>query len=241
MKMRIALLACCCLAIAIAWRDAALKPADHGDMHARISTVERFSETKPDLSAPTMTHDDNVAFDDELRGYAAYKYRYLFAGTPMNNVSIAEVNALLFHREASCRTLEADPLCIRLDETLQGILHPSDFARYEVLKNSDAEQHRTTEYASGIDHFSPLNSDQERALLETRLRLKGTYETRIHDIQGIDENHSSAARLQALADYKTYLLTEMQSLLSEEQFTLLSSYENTEFDAERERLLQRSN
>jgi hypothetical protein len=229
----IALSACCCALFFAEMRPepVASTPVETLQPTSKISSKETerasqliYSREQLQISAP----QSNI--DNEPRDYAAYKYRYLFADGSMNGVTWQDIAALLAQREAECRPDNTTSACAQTELQLQHRLHPTDYARYALLKDSDTEQHHTTAYAEGIQNLAPLSTAQERALLETRLRMKEVYQITV-------SNAPPEVRLQAINQYQLQLLGELKSLLSEEQFALLSSYEQTEFEAARQQLL----
>lgn len=230
----IALLACCCAVFYGAARLDSTAPAllvsddSSATIAASLDIGERISTLKDAYEYPHADAPQTI-IDSEQHDYAAYKYRYLFADGSMNGVTLSNIEQLLTQRETACRPDSNNSACAHVEMQLKHRLHPSDHARYLLLKDSDAEQHHTTSYADGIQHLAPLNAAQERALLETRLRMKEVYQVTLSDAP-------REVRLHALNQYQSQLLGELQPLLSEDQFALLSSYEQTEFEAVRERL-----
>lgn len=105
------------------------------------------------------------------------------------------------------------------------------------------EQRQLAEYAGGISNVDPVSPEQQRAILQAKLRHKKTYETVLRD-SGLEREALSPAErayahqiiARALNDYKEGYLQDVRPVLSDEQFTLLSDYENTEFQRELERL-----
>ena len=235
----ITLLACCCAVFigAVRMNSAELKPA----VDSTLSAGAPVSLTPGEhITHPSDVRDQRdialaqSSIDDELHDYTTYKYRYLFANGSMNGLILADIESLLAQREAACRPDSNNLDCIRVESHLKERLHPTDHARYLLLKDSDIEQHHTTAYADGIQNLAPLNAVQERALLEARLRMKELY-------QVTSSNAPPEIQLQVLNQYQSQLLGELRSLLSEEQFALLSSYEQTEFETVRQRLMGQSN
>jgi hypothetical protein len=235
----IALLACCCAVIygVLRFNQTAPSPVAHVVSSASVNAVPSLREhaaNKPAGREQLQTDTPQPGIDTELRDYSNYKYRYLFATGSMNGLPLHAIESLLTQREAACRPDRDNVDCTKIEMQLKERLHPTDHARYVLLKDSDVEQHHTTAYADGIRHLAPLNAAQERTLLETRLRMKEVYQ-----VTASEAPHE--VRLNALNQYQSQLLGELKSLLSEEQFALLSSYEQTEFETARQRLLDQSN
>jgi hypothetical protein len=234
----IALLACCCAVFygVVRFNQTAPSPIADVASSASVNAKHNLSEhaAKPaDVREQLQTDMQNPGIDTEFRDYATYKYRYLFATGSMNGLTLSAIESLLTQREAACRPDSNNADCTSIETRLKERLHPTDHARYTLLKDSDAEQHHTTAYADGIQHLEPLNAEQERALLETRLRIKEVHQVTVN-------NASPEVQLYALNQYQSQLLGELKPLLSEEQFALLSSYEQTEFETARQRLLAAS-
>jgi hypothetical protein len=105
------------------------------------------------------------------------------------------------------------------------------------------ERRQLAEYAGGISNVAPVSPEQQRAILQAKLRHKKTYELVLRDAGLERESLSPAERdyahqtiARALNDYKEGYLQDVRPVLSDEQFTLLNNYENTEFQLELERL-----
>jgi hypothetical protein len=109
--------------------------------------------------------------------------------------------------------------------------------------DAEVERRQLAEYAGGISNVAPVSVQQQRAILEAKLRHKKSYETVLRD-SGLDREALSRAEREyahqtvtrALHDYKEGFLQDVKPILSDEQFTLLSDYETTEFKQELERL-----
>jgi hypothetical protein len=116
-------------------------------------------------------------------------------------------------------------------------------AREPADKDTAVERRHLAEYVRGIRNFAPVSAEQERAILQAKLRHKAAYETVLRDSGFQRETLSTAEReyahrlvARALNDYKENFLLEVKPVLNDEQFTLLSNYEATEFRRELERL-----
>jgi hypothetical protein len=235
----ITLLACCCAVFYGVVRLNSPAPAlvaevaSSADINAKPNISEHTAKTA-DVRDDLHINLPQPGIDAELREHTSYKYHYLFATGSMNGVTVSDIEPLLTQREAACRPDSNNAACIGIEMQLQERLHPTDHARYALLKDSDVEQHHTTAYADGIQHLAPLDATQKRALLETRLRMKEVYQITVN-------NAPPEVRLHALNQYQSQLLGELKPLLSDEQFALLSSYEQTEFETARQRLLGQSN
>jgi hypothetical protein len=109
--------------------------------------------------------------------------------------------------------------------------------------DSVLERQQLYDYVGGLKNVDPVSPEQQRAILESKLRHKKVYEAAVRD-SGIDHEtltpveraYAHKAIAAALQEYKDGYLQDVQPVLSDEQFTLLSNYETTEFNRELERL-----
>lgn len=126
------------------------------------------------------------------------------------------------------------------DARIRALLHPTDYAVFETLKDSDIEQFQLDDYAAGISNVAPLSADNRRAILLTKLNYKRTFRQILLDSGLLRDDLSPAARRaafdgvsRALAQYRdSYLAEVRQYLFDDEQYALLLNYESSEFDAE---------
>jgi cell division septum initiation protein DivIVA len=171
------------------------------------------------------------------------KYRYLLADV-RDSADRAKLLKLLLERENLVAALpESRARLAQLEREIQALLTAAQLTTFELLKESDNEQHHMLEYAGGISNFAPLTPAQERAVLEAKLRHKRHFEAVLRDA-GIDRETLSFAEReyahtvvqQAVQAYKTGFLMDVRPILNEEQYMLLSNYETTEFDRELQRL-----
>jgi hypothetical protein len=177
--------------------------------------------------------------DDALLAHVEHKYRYLFADVEGTHVD--ELKRRVLEREAN----EDSERRASIDASIGELLPPREFAYYQALKDSDFEQHHLTEYVGGISNVAPLDSQQERAVLDAKLRQKQGYATTLRDA-GLDRDMLSAsereyAHAHAAKTLKSHLddyLLEVSPSLNPDQYSLLRNYETTELARELE-LLQR--
>jgi hypothetical protein len=174
------------------------------------------------------------------------KYRYL-----LSDVGAADgerLRQLLLERESAASNANAgrpdyESRLAEIDGRIGELLDAADYQKYTALKKSDVEQHHLNIYARGIGPIAPLSPEQNQALLFAKLRHKKTFEAVLRD-SGIQQDRLSPTEreyahkviAQALRQYRHDYLEEAKSLLEEEQYLLLSSYEITEFKLELERL-----
>lgn len=110
------------------------------------------------------------------------------------------------------------------------------------------ERRLLEEYFGGISNLAPLSAEQQRAILEAKLRHKRTYEIAVRDSGFERESLSTAERVyahqavaRALEDYRQNFLLDAKPLLTDQQFDLLESFEATEFKRELDRLQMQIN
>ena len=214
------------------------------------------SEPVPTVDVPAKAQTLAVAHpnaDAALTRFTAGKYRFL-----TNNLfrHSTELQAALLERERIA--VELNTARQSLDERQRGsiqqyemqlaaadariraLLHPTDYAAFETLKDSDIEQFQLDDYAAGISNVAPLSADNRRAILLTKLNYKRTFRQILLDSGLLREDLSPAARRaafdgvsRALAQYRdSYLAEVRQFLFDDEQYALLRNYESSEFDAE---------
>jgi hypothetical protein len=199
----------------------------------------KFSATRP-VTAEKQAVSSNDAPDAALLAHIEYKYRYLFAD--VNRAYLDELKRRLLEREREAQySIEQAQIDARIAE----LLPARDLAYYRALKDSDLEQHHLAEYVGGISNILPLDEQQERQVLDAKLRQKQRYATALRDL-GIDRDALSPAEreyahthlAEALKGYLEEFLLEVSPALTPEQYTLLRNYETTEFARELARLQQ---
>jgi hypothetical protein len=176
-----------------------------------------------------------------------HKYRFLYDDLPDLRDAGAEIlQQLVLEREELAAL--ADP---NNGERMGGIeaqigelLGAEGFQKYQILKTSDNEQHHLDEFAKSLEPDA-LTPEQERSLLFAKLRHKQVYENTLRDAGVYWGKWSSEERSnlqtvisKAVETYKNNYLQEARQSLSAAQFNKLSSYETTEFNWERERMLR---
>ena len=237
---------------------AAVEPLAQPAPHKRAPGVAT-TVAKPSPAAPRPAVVDDASWDPELVKRVELKYRYLLMDSQLAPAQLAQLRELLLQQE-QLRTMagpvddidsQLDPVergriekaLAALDMRIRALLDPAQHSRYEALRESDVEQENLSEYRGGISNFAPLNSQQERVILEARLRYKKRFEAGLRDF-GLDRaslsdeerNYAHRNVTQSLNEYRDNFLAEVRPSLTEEQYFLLSSYESTEFARELERL-----
>jgi cell division septum initiation protein DivIVA len=182
-------------------------------------------------------------WDQAFIDFVSKKYQYLLADVRSSAVR-AKLMQLLLEREHLVAALpESRPRLAQIEREIQALLPAAHFTTFDLLKESDEEQHHVLEYAGGISNFAPLTPAQQRAVLEAKLRHKRQFETALRDA-GMDRETLSFAERdyahsvvqRAMQDYKNGFLMDVQPILTEDQYMLLSNYETTELDRELQKL-----
>jgi hypothetical protein len=194
--------------------------------------------TVPRTPAPTDTEQATIA------QYAAEKYRILLDDLRYLEASqVGQLHQALLEREqlaGATNTAARKNALAKAEDQIRGLVHPADYATYEMLKDSDLELFKLNEYAGGIVNVAPLSAADRDSILKTKLAYKVRFRQLLQD-SGLQRENSSPAEREyaysvtshALEDYKlSYLREVRQYLANEEQFALLSNYETTEFKAE---------
>lgn len=199
-------------------------------------------------AAPTLAAaDDDVGSEDgALAAWVEWKYRYLLEDAELDPASRRQLVRLLVARESLVRDPDAGRLRDRLadiERQLDALLGAADRDRYRALRESEAEQHRLVDYGGGIDQIAPLDDDQRKRLLTTRLRYKAIFERDLagahldQPVLSSDERAQAYAIVNAALDrYRDAFLRAAAAILDDEQMVLLASYETTEMERERQRL-----
>jgi hypothetical protein len=113
----------------------------------------------------------------------------------------------------------------------------------ELSADATVERQQLAEYVGGVSNVAPVSDEQQRAILEAKLRHRRAYETVLRDsgiqretLSTVERDYAHRIVARALQDYRENFLLDVKPVLTDEQFTLLSNYESTEFQRELERL-----
>ncbi len=243
-------------ALQVAASSASTQPA--GGTPGRPATGGA-STTAATTPAPALD-EDAAAAEASFRTYVTDKYRYLFRGSPLEPGAKAALQDALLEREriavqirtASQSTVDAEregipPLQAQLaaaERKIALLLPPNAITPFEVLKDSELEQFQLEDYAGGISNIAPVSDDDKYSILMTKLTARQHYRS-VLDQSGLlrgeltrEERKLAFAQVsRALKSAKDNYLREVrQYLFNDEQFQLLSNYENTEFTTELEKL-----
>jgi hypothetical protein len=213
----------------------------------------------PASSASAPAAAEESRWDPELIKRVEHKYRFLIGELRLTPAQLTELRELLFQQQqlrdmlgpANDPDLKQTPAerarleraLADIDARIRALIDPAQFARYENLRESDVEQRHLDEYRGGVAAMAPLSPQQERLILEARLRHKKRFEASLRDF-GLDQPSLSAEErlyahrnvAQTLNEYRDDFLAEVRPSLTEDQYFLLSNYETTEFARELERL-----
>jgi hypothetical protein len=195
-------------------------------------------------------------YNESMEELVARKYRFLLA-----NLSEADRQALLLllvERErialllrdireygetpGDADTEELESRLAEIDQRIQDLLGAHDYQRYDLLKDSDNEQHHFTQFTLGINGVFPLNNGQQEAVLFAKIRYQKAFEASLRD-SGLyadypltpRQRESLHARVQqAVETYQRGFLQEIKQYLDAssfpfDQYTLVENYTNTEF------------
>ena len=203
---------------------------------------------------------ENGAAEDSLGTYAEGKYRFLFSDSGQSPEDAAKLRAALLERERIAVAINtakqsSDPAAkeampghlaelAALDQKIGSLLRPGDLATFEILKDSDVEQFQLDDYAGGVSAVAPLSDADRKSILLTKMVHRQRFRQVLADSRLMSGELNASERQYAFAEVRraleasrdNYLQEVRQYLYNEEQFILLSNYENTEFAAELEKL-----
>jgi hypothetical protein len=197
---------------------------------------------------------DTLDSEPQFQRYVDDKYRLLFRDVE-GDASVA-LRAALLERERvvvlintakqssdpagreSLPALEARKA--EADRAVGTLLPASELGAFEALKDSDIERFQVEDYAAGIENVAPLAPADKQAVLATKLEYRQRFRRVLADSRLMTGDLNGTERLlafnevsRALKEYQqSYLQEVRQYLYNDEQFTLLSNYETTEYNAE---------
>jgi hypothetical protein len=220
--------------------------AETEDLRQYLQTQYNFSAASPrtasraeSSSLPPPAGD----WDPEEVQSVDRKYRYMYESLDRDSVR-EMLRLLLLEREQMIAAGNVGGQQIAAVEAQIGeLLGAGGYQEYQLLKNSDSEQHHLREYAASLSGSAPINQEQERSLLFTKLRHKLAFHRALHDAgfyrhelpaEALEYTRNSVRK--SLEEYRNSYLSDVKPLLSSEQFNKLKSYETTEFNWELERL-----
>ena len=199
-----------------------------------------------------------AAQDESSTGFETYvdrKYRYLFRGG-MRAAQTVELRAALLERERmavvintarqgnDAQAKETLPQQLarlaELDRKIAALLPAAALAAFDVLKDSDIEQFQIDDYAGGISNVAPLSNDDKQSILYTKLVYRQRFRQALEasgllgGALGTAERRFAFVEVsRALKESRDGFLQEVrQYLYDDQQYSLLSNYENSEYTAE---------
>jgi hypothetical protein len=221
-----------------------------------LRELQQYLLLKTNPAATSFRKPALERYNESLEELVARKYRFLLA-----NLSEADRQALillLVERErvalllrdireyeetpGDAGTEELESRLAEIDQRIQDLLGEHDYQRYDLLKDSDNEQHHFTQFTLGINGVFPLNNGQQEAVLFAKIRHQKTFEASLRD-SGLyadypltpRQRESLYARVQqAVEAYQRGFLQEIKQYLDAssfpfDQYTLVENYTNTEF------------
>jgi hypothetical protein len=240
--------------VAIVWwagRDGAVPPST-GSAPAKASSIPtewpRFasaagnSDSHPSIAASAAV---DTGAESSFGAYVDGKYRLLEPSEKLRAALLEREKiavAINTARQSSDETVKASipQLLAELDASdrkVGTLLRPGDLATYDVLKDSDVEQWQLDDYAGGVSNVAPLSDDDRRAILYTKLTHRQRFRQVLADsglmgggLNASERQYALAELTRALGESRDGYLREVrQYLYNDEQFSLLSNYENTEY------------
>ena len=237
------------------------EPRGRAPPHRSISTESRAQEaTSAAASSREVDLPRQEDADESLTVYVAQKYAPLidraFQPAALTDGFYAQLReherlsiALNTARQSSDPSMRDGVAQLELElarsgEQIRLLLHPTDYAAFEILKDSDVEQFQLDDYAEGIANVAPLDESSRRAVLLTKLQHKRQFRSALLDSGILRKDLDPAARRAAFVSVRRafeqytqgYLQEVRQYLPDDAQYALLSNYETTEFAAELEKL-----
>ncbi|HEU5136507.1 MAG TPA: hypothetical protein VFU13_15255 [Steroidobacteraceae bacterium] len=203
---------------------------------------------------------DNGATEDSLGTYADGKYRFLFGDSDQSPEDAAKLRSALVAREKIAVAINtakqsSDPAekeaipgylaeLAAFDQKIGTLLRPGDLATFEILKDSDVEQFQLEDYAGGVSAVAPLSDADRKSILYTKLVHRHRFRQVLAESRLMSGELTAGERQIAFTEVSralkasrdNYLQEVRQYLYNEEQFILLSNYENSEYAAELEKL-----
>lgn len=191
--------------------------------------------------------------DSSLTRAVDQKYAIIFPGLSLPRADEDKLRQLLIDRErvlgtstvgyhSSQKEIEESirqqqELIAEIDGRIADLLGPEDAQQYELLKDSSYEQYQMNSFYEQLGGRVDVSADNQRALLMTKLEHKQNFNRQLQEATAYLENASAEDRSaaerkmqEALNQYKENYLREARSLLTDEQFSVLSEYEQMQFE-----------
>jgi hypothetical protein len=206
----------------------------------------------PTGAAVFVASDDPAATDPAFAAYVDRKYKYLPRSPTLakellerERIAVAINTAKQSADETEKQTMpQLQAQLAEADRKVAGLLAPGDVAGYDMLKNSDMDQFQFEDYVGGISNVAPLAEEKKQAILYAKLSNRYRFNQALEtsglmrgDLTPAQRHAALTSVSRALRESKDGFLQEArQHLHDEEQFTLLSDYENSEFSGELDKL-----
>ena len=250
------------IACATAWWAIRAAPGDapaERDTRAAFEAASDSSLSPPRdegdaARVPAAPAEELTESEVQFRHYVDDKYRLLFRGVEGDAAValraalrerervVVQVNTAKQTRDTATRdTLPAlQARLAQVDRNLGTLLPASELGAFEVLKNSDIERFQVEDYAAGIQNVAPLGEADKQSVLTTKLAYRERFRRVLADSRLMSGDLNDMERRlafnevsRALKDYqRSYLQEVRQYLYDDEQYALLTNYENSEYTAE---------
>jgi len=202
--------------------------------------------------APTAQAAVETGAEASFGAYVDGKYRFIEPSEKLRAALLArekiavEINTARQSNDTAAREAIPGQLAelAALDQKIGTLLPPGDLATFDVLKDSDIEQFQLDDYAGGVNAVAPLSEADRKSILYTKLVHRQRFRQVLADsglkgdgLNATERQYAFAEVSRALKESRDAYLQEVrQYLYNDEQFALLSNYENTEYAAELEKL-----
>jgi hypothetical protein len=216
----------------------------------------RFADGMPgSMEADVGAEQTTTPAETSFGTYVTGKYRFLF-DNDLSGEAAETLRSALLDRERVAVAINTakqanDPAAkeaiqrhqaelAALDHRIGALLRPADLAAFDALKDSDIEQFQLDDYAGGVSAVAPLSDADKKAILYTKLAHRQRFRQVLADsglmsgnLDAAERRHAFAEVSRALVESRDHYLQEVrQYLYSDDQFILLSNYENSEYTAE---------
>ncbi|HEX5056925.1 MAG TPA: hypothetical protein VFX02_10560 [Gammaproteobacteria bacterium] len=174
------------------------------------------------------------------------KYRYMYDVADQRETVKEMLRDLLLQRElyVAAGNIDAQQMAA-IEAQIGELLGAGGYQEYQLLKDSDPEQHHLREYEESLGKTAPLSREQDRSLLLTKLKYKQAFKVALNEaglyqpsLTGEGQEYARIVIRKALQEYQNNYLNDVRPLLSAEQYEKLSSHESTVFGQEMQRLMK---
>jgi hypothetical protein len=175
-----------------------------------------------------------------------HKYRYMYDVTDQRETVQDMLKQLLLEREQyiAAGNIDAQQMAA-IEAQIGELLGAGGYQEYQLLKDSDPEQHHLREYEKSLGETAQISPQQDRSLLFTKLKYKQAFKIALNDaglyqpsLTGEGQDYARIVIRRALQEYQNNYLNDVRPLLNTEQYEKLASYESTVFGQEMQRLMK---